>query len=255
MSDRQVGDGFLTFFASKKTFYVAKITIFVAKKTISVAKKTIFVAKKTSQSFGVYQKRTEGFSPKNMLPAIMIWLRIELTPGAIEMFRIVSTVFLLISVALCVGGLTTCTECSMWPGAAEYREIAALANSSSDAAFQRFSELDVDQQLTVYLYSRNCQDDWRIESYMQADGQKKIPFVVERIKAEPKAWDKSSLVLLLISANTRCRCIAADSQIIQDLRKVGRDMRANRLATSDSTYEDIYDHGVESLAGQLRDSN
>ena len=141
--------------------------------------------------------------------------------------------------------------CRNTPGANKYREIVDTITSSNTVAVKIFSELPVDEQMTVFLYARNCPDDSRIRGMFMLDGEKKIPAIVERIKKEKQLWDKGELVGILIPINTKCRCISKDSEIILALEAIGKELDEDKTIPSDYAYKQMYKRSVETLKHQL----
>lgn len=164
--------------------------------------------------------------------------------------RTILTVALILWLLL-VPFTTGCSDCLWKPGAKEYREIAGLISSNNTDAGRRFSELTVDQQVTVLLYARNCRDDPRIRDFFLVDGETKISGLLERIKTENDLRDKVDLLHTLIGINTRCKCIERESEVIQELRAVGKQIKLREDQTADHTYLDMYGDSVEELNNQL----
>lgn len=158
---------------------------------------------------------------------------------------VVFTVFLLIGFPGCV------SECHNKPGAKEYEEIVGSIVTSNTIAIKKFSEFSVNEQITIFLYARNCPDDPRIRGFFILDGEKKIPTIVERIKTEPKLWDKAELVSILIPINTQCKCITRESEVIATLEDIGKELDADKTIPADYTYKQMYKRSVEALKYQL----
>jgi hypothetical protein len=160
--------------------------------------------------------------------------------------------FIVISAAfLAFSGCSS--ECWSKPGSKGYREIVETISTSNVVAVKKFSELSVDDQITVALYARYCPDDPRIFPMLVRDGEGKIASIVERIKKEEKLWDKGELVLALMSINTKCRCILRDSETIQTLERLGRELDQDASIAADDTYKNIYHGHVTALKEQLND--
>jgi len=162
-----------------------------------------------------------------------------------------------ISVTLLVFGLFQfqgCSrECASKPGADEYQKLAkSISSSSSNTdAIREFSTLSVNDQITVFLYARGCPGDPRIRPYLILDGERKIPVIVERIRTEEKLWDKAELISVLIPINTKCKCIAKDSEVVRTLEDVGKRLDENKSIPPDETYRQTYHDSLNVLKGQL----
>ncbi len=153
--------------------------------------------------------------------------------------------FILFRLSGCVG------ECRNTPGSKEYRELVSTIAPSNSVAVKKFSEFPVDEQITIFLYARNCPDDPRIRGFFILDGEKKIPAIVERIKKEEKLWDKGELAGVLIPINTQCKCITRDSDVIITLEAVGKGLDEDKTISDEDTYKNIYKRNVEALKHQL----
>ncbi len=110
--------------------------------------------------------------------------------------------FIVIFIFICIailGGSGCIGECRNKAGGMEYRELAKLMPSIDPSthivAERKFSQYPVDQQITIFLYARNCPDDPRIVPFLIHNGESKIPNIVKRIEKEEMVWDKTELVL------------------------------------------------------------
>lgn len=144
-------------------------------------------------------------------------------------------------------------QCRNQPGGREYRELSKLYSDGNLEPRRRFSSYSIDQQIDIYLYSRKCADDTRIEPLLIADGERKIDSILRRTGEEPHLPSKGYLVSVLIRVNTFCRCISRDSNAVQALERIGVELDRDPTISSNDVYKQIYHGNVKSLKTQLDD--
>lgn len=145
-------------------------------------------------------------------------------------------------------------DCTGKPGAKEYSELSRMYGSGNAQPRRQFSGYPIEKQIDIFLFSRSCTGDTRIEPLLISDGRNKISPIVERIKSTGNVWDQGYLSGTLISINTECRCISSDSQFIRDLEEVSRSLE-QRHASVDPTALEIFLNNVRTLKGQLNKNN
>lgn len=163
-------------------------------------------------------------------------------------------IFLLDSLLLLLGTLlfSGCNfPCRNEPGGREYRELTKLYSDGNMQARHQFSQYSFDQQIDIYLYSRTCADDTRIEPLLVAGGERKIDSIVRRIQENPHLPSKGYLVGVLIRINTQCRCIPRDSETVQALERTSAELDNDTRIPADDAYKRIYRENVNSLKTQL----
>lgn len=142
-------------------------------------------------------------------------------------------------------------DCRNKPGSKKYKEMDRVLLLNKNEASHRFQEMPLETQIDTFLYARDCADDPRFVSMLVADGEQKIPTIVRRIETESRVWDKSHLLRVLISINSKCKCIRRDSDIIASLERVSDTIESDRDDPPDPAYKQIYRDNLNELKHQL----
>lgn len=150
---------------------------------------------------------------------------------------------------------SSCDYCSYETGKKEYYEVInhSKTESSNAGMIQRFSSYPIEKQIDIYLYARNCPDNPSIEPLLVKDGEGKILAIVERIKTADRVLDKVYLLGVLSSINIKCKCISKDSEAIQSLETVEKELSENKDTWGGKEYKEIYSTRLKSLKERLNE--